>query len=224
MKWSLPLRNSAVLCSVLSLAVLPAPALAADDAFEFWLNPSASFDLDDNTGLEIETAQRFRDADDGRVDTYFGRLWINQDVAENVTLSGAFERRHNDGGRDETRLIQQMSTSHGILRTRLRLEQRFVDDADRMGLRLRPRLGVSVPLDEAGKWTFKSDAELFLTLRSTSAGGDDGLTGLRTQVGFAYDVSDRVSISAVYLRQQDFEDGAPDTVGHAPLIGLEFSF
>ena len=190
----------------------------------FWLNPSISFDLDDDTGLEIETAQRFRDADDGRVDTYFGRLWLNQKVADNVTLSGALERRINDGGRDETRLIQQMSTRHGILRTRLRLEQRFVDDADRMGLRVRPRLGVSVPLDEDGKWAFKSDAELFLTLRSTSNGGDDGLTGLRTQIGFAYDVSDRVSLSAVYLRQQDFEDGGPDTVGHAPLIGLEFSF
>lgn len=206
-------------------AALPAPALAGnDDGFEFWLNPSVSVDLDDDTGLEIETAQRLRDAGDGRVDTYFGRLWLNQKVAGNITLSAAFERRINDGGRDETRLIQQMSTSHGILRTRLRVEQRFVDDADRMGLRLRPRLGVSVPLGEAGKWAFKSDAELFVTLRSTSIGGDDGVTGLRSQVGFAYSISDRLSVSAAYLRQQDFEKGAPDTVGHAPLVGLEFSF
>lgn len=206
-------------------AALPAPALAGnDDGFEFWLNPSVSVDLDDDTGLEIETAQRLRDAGDGRVDTYFGRLWLNQKVAGNITLSAAFERRLNDGGRDETRLIQQMSTSHGILRTRLRVEQRFVDDADRMGLRLRPRLGVSVPLGEAGKWAFKSDAELFVTLRSTSIGGNDGVTGLRSQVGFAYSISDRLSVSAAYLRQQDFANGAPDTVGHAPIVGLEFSF
>ncbi|MDK2767462.1 DUF2490 domain-containing protein [Sphingomonas sp.] len=208
-----------------AIAALPAPALAQnDDGFEFWLNPSVSVDLDDNTGLEIETAQRLRDAGDGRVDTYFGRLWLNQKVAGNVTLSAAFERRINDGGRDETRLIQQLSTSHGILRTRLRVEQRFVDNADRMGLRLRPRLGVSVPLDDAAKWALKSDAELFVTLRSTSIDGDEGVTGLRSQLGVAYRISDRLSVSAAYLRQQDFEKGGTDTVGHAPLIGLEFSF
>lgn len=208
------------------IAALSAPtaALASDDGFEFWLNPSAGFDLDEDTGIEVETAQRFRSAADGRADTYFARLWVNQDVSGNATLSGAFERRINDGGRNETRLIQQLSTRHGIWRTRLRVEQRFVDSAGRMGLRLRPRLGVSVPLDEEGRWSFKSDAELFLTLRSTSSGGDDGLTGLRTQAGFGYDLSDRLTLTAAYLRQQDFEDNGPDTVGHAPIIGIEFAF
>lgn len=205
-------------------AVLPSPALATNNAAEFWFNPSVSFNLDDDTGIEIETAQRLRDADDGRVDTYFARLWLNQDVSDNVTLSGAFERRINDGGSNETRLIQQMSTKHGMLRTRLRLEQRFVDNADLMGLRLRPRLGVALPLDEAGRWSFKSDAEMFLTLRGNNVGSDEGLTGLRTQIGVAYDINDRLSLSALYLRQQDIEDGGRDTVGHAPLIGLEYAF
>lgn len=199
-------------------------ALANDDGFEFWLNPSVSWDLDDDTGLEIETAQRWRDAGDGRVDTYFVRLWLSQELSDDITISGAVEQRVNDGGSDERRLIQQLNTSHGILRTRLRLEERFVEDADRVGLRLRPRLGVSVPLDENGRWTFDTDAELFLTLRSNNEGGDDGLTGLRTQIGFGYEVNDRLSLGLQYLRQQDFNDGEPDTIGHAPIIGLEFSF
>ena len=218
------MRSAAALTTIAVLAALPTTAHASNDGAELWLNPSVSFDLDDNTGLEVETAQRFRDAEDGRVDTYFARLWLNQDVADNVTLSGAFERRINDGGNDETRLIQQMSTSHGILRTRLRIEQRFVDNADRMGLRLRPRLGVSVPLDEEGRWAFKSDAELFFTLRSNNVGGDEGLTGLRTQIGVSYDLNDNLTLSAAYLRQQDFDDGGPDEVGHAPIIGIEFAF
>lgn len=210
----------------LALLACPAPALAEDhdDAFEFWLNPSASFAIDDDTGVELETAQRLRNAGDGREDTYFFRLWLKQDVSDAVTLSGAVERRINDGGSDETRLMQQMTTRHGILRTRLRLEQRFVENADRMGLRLRPRLGVSVPLDEEGRWSFKSDAELFLTLRGNNRGSDEGLTGLRTQIGFGYEANDRLALSAGYLRQQNFEDQGPDEVGHAPIIGLEFSF
>ena len=209
---------------ILMLGLASAPAVASDDAAELWLNPSVSFDVDEDTGVEIETAQRLRDADDDRVDTYFVRLWLNQQVADNVTLSGAMERRVNDGGSDETRLLQQMTTSHGYLRTRLRLEQRFVDNADQMGLRVRPRLGVAVPIDADERWTFKTDAEMFLTLQSTRNGGDTGLTGLRTQIGVSFDVSQRLTLSAAYLRQQDFDNGSPDVVGHAPIFGIEFSF
>lgn len=205
-------------------ALMASPAMAQNDAFEFWLNPSISTDLDEDTGIELETAQRFRSSEDGRVDTYFARLWLNQDISEEFTLSGAVERRVNDGGSDETRLMQQLSGSHGILQTRLRLEQRFVDDADHMGLRLRPRLGVSVPIDESGRWSAKANAELFWTLRGNNVGSDEGITGLRTQVGVSYDVNDKLSLGLVYLRQQDFEDGGPDEIGHAPLASVEYSF
>jgi hypothetical protein len=203
--------------------LLPAPAAASDDALELWLNPSASFALDSDTALEIETAQRLRSRSDGREDTYFARLWLSRDLSAAATLAGAIERRVNDPGADELRLIQQLSTSHGLLRTRLRLEQRFVDGR-RMGLRVRPRLGVEVPLDRDERFAFVSNAELFLTLRSTSVGGDDGLTGLRTQIGVEHAVSERLGLSLAYLRQQIIEKGAPDQVGHAPIIGLELSF
>lgn len=209
---------------VLTAASIAVPAHASDDALEVWLNPSFATDLDHNTSLELETAQRLRDADDGRVDTYFFRLWLAQKVADNATLAGAVEQRFNDGGSEELRTIQQLSTSHGMIRTRLRLEQRFVDDAGRMGLRLRPRVGVKVPLTEDGSWSAKADVEGFLTLTSTRAGGDDGLTGMRTQLGISHTFSDNFSASLIYLRQQDFEDNAPDEVAHVPLIGLEFSF
>lgn len=208
------------------LAILAASsaAHATDDDFELWLNPAVTFDIDDDTGLELETAQRFRDADRGRVDTYYARLWVNQDVSDAFTVSGGVERRINDGGADETRLLQQLSGKHGLFRTRVRLEQRFVDDADRMGVRLRTRGGVSVPLGEESPFTFNTNAELFWTLRSNNRGGDQGLTGLRTQIGFDYDVNDRLTLSLAYLRQQDFSEGEPDRVGHAPLIGIEYGF
>lgn len=216
-------RIFAVVGACAAFGVLAAPAKATDDGFEFWLNPSFAYDLDDDTAVELETAQRFRSAGNGRVDTYFFRAWLAQDIADNVTLAGALERRINDGGSNETRVMQQLSTSHGVLRTRLRLEQRFVDDrGGRMGLRLRPRMGVSIPVAE--RLSFGTDAELFWTLRGTSPGGDTGITGLRTQVGFDYDISENLAIGLTYLRQQDFEDNAPDEVGHAPLIGVEFAF
>lgn len=206
-----------------SLVLISHTASAADEAAEYWFNPSVSKDLDEDTGLELETAQRFRSESDGRPDTYFARLWLNQAIATNATVSGAIERRINDGSSDETRLIQQLSTKHGVLRTRLRLEQRFVESADDTGLRLRPRLGVAVPIDANDRLQFKADAELFFTLRSTSDNGDTGLTGLRTQLGISYQVNPRLALSAAYLRQQDFSDQGDDTIGHAPLIGVEFA-
>ncbi|MDN3644918.1 DUF2490 domain-containing protein [Pontixanthobacter aestiaquae] len=201
------------------------PAVASDDAFELWLNPSISTDLDDDTSIELETAQRFRSAADGRVDTYFFRGWVKQQVSDEFTLAGAVEKRFNDGSSDELRTMQQLSGKHGIFRTRVRLEQRFVEDrGGRMGLRLRPRAGISLPLGDNGKWSVKTDAELFWTLRGTSPGSDTGITGLRTQIGTSYDISDQLSLSLTYLRQQSFRDNAPDRVGHAPLLGVEFSF
>jgi hypothetical protein len=213
--------------AVLGTLLLHAPAAAAaaaaagDDAFELWLNPAASFDIDDDTGVEIETAQRLRSASDGRADTYYARLWLNQELSDTFTLSGGAERRINDGDDDETRFMQQLSTRHGVLRTRLRLEQRLVDGSGRMGLRLRSRLGAAIPLDS--RWSLQGSAELFLTLRSTSTGGKDGLTGLRAQLGASYALSDHVSLTVGYLRQQELIDGAPDRVGHAPLVGIEWS-
>lgn len=216
-------KPTAILAAVL-VATAHSPAFASDEGFETWLNPSISHDLDNQRSVELETAQRLRSADDGRPDTYFFRLWLNQETGSGMTLSGAVERRINDGGTDETRLIQQLSTRHGIWRTRLRIEERFVDGADQIGLRVRPRLGATVPLDEAKRWSFRSDAELFLTLRATSPSGDEGLTGLRTQVGFGYKASDRLSVSFGYLRQQDFLSNRPDVVGHAPIVAIDFGF
>jgi hypothetical protein len=37
-------------------------------------------------------------------------------------------------------------------------------------------------------------------------------------------VNDKLSLSLTYLRQQDFRDNAPDRVGHAPLIGVSYTF
>jgi hypothetical protein len=204
-------------------AAFAAPARASEDVAEIWFNPSAVIELDGNTALELETAQRFRDASKG-ADTYFARLWIVQDISDAVSIGGAVERRINDGAANETRLLQQLNARAGILRGRLRLEQRFVDHADQTAWRIRPRGGVDIPLDTDKSWRVYADAEALFTLRAVRAGGQTGLTGARTQLGIIHAVSDRIDLSLTYLRNQDIIDGRPDRVAHAPLIGLEWSF
>ena len=210
---------------VIGVAFLAAPhaAYASDDTFEVRLNQSITYNLEDDTAAELHTAQRFRSASDNRPDTYIARLWLHRDFGDDFTLSGGIEQRENDGGFDEVRLLQQVTGRHGFLRTRLRFEQRWVEDQSRVGFRLRPRVGVSVPIDSEGDWHFRTDAELFLTLKSTSVGGDDGLTAMRSRFGVTHDVNDNLKLSLAYLRQQNFRENAPDRVGHAPQIGVSYT-
>ncbi len=212
-------------CLGAALMALPATAQATDEDVELWFNPSVSVALDDDTTFKLDTAQRFRSASEGRVDTYFFRGWVQQKVSDQLRLGGAVEKRFNDGGRDELRTMQQLDGSHGIVRTRLRFEQRFSEGrGGRMGLRVRPRAGISLPLSEDGKLSFGTDAELFWTLRGTSPGGSTGITGVRTQVSLKYEVSDNLDLKGTYLRQQSIRSNAPDRVGHAPFIGVALSF
>lgn len=211
------------LAGVCSVGLSDAVAAQTDDGLELWLNPSISRTLENGRSVELDTAQRLRRESDGLADTYYARIWLHQDLSDSLTVSGGVERWLNAPGADETRLLQQLSAKRGILRTRLRLEQRFVEDG-LTGVRFRPRLGVELPIGAGGRWSAQTNAELFLTLRTTSPGGDEGLTGVRTQVGASYQVNDRLSVSLAYLRQQDIRDGRPDVVGHAPFIGLELSF
>jgi hypothetical protein len=219
--WSIMIRFSV---AALMLAAFASPAAAADEDFELWINPTVEIALDGDTAVEVELSQRLRDAGAGRPDTYYGRILLSQEVAEGIGVAGGVERRINTPGAEETRLIQQVTARSGIWRARLRAEQRFVDDAGRMGLRIRPRIGVSAPLDAAGKWQLDASVEGFLTLRSTGRGGQDGLTGLRTRLGFAREVSDHLTVGLAYLRQQDFRDGRPDLVAHVPLVSIDLSF
>lgn len=198
------------------------PAHATEDYFELWLNPSVATELSDTTEVELETAQRFRARRDGGRDTYFFRLWINRKIGSGVTLSGAVEQRWNDS-QQEQRLHQQLSFRRGAFRSRSRLEQRFVDGEDRMGLRLRQRIGFEVPIADDGEWSAGANAEGFFTLRAGNRGGDTGLTGLRTTVEVGREISDSLSVSLGYMRAQEIRSGRADRVGHAPLIGVELS-
>jgi Protein of unknown function (DUF2490) len=210
------MKTIMILGAALALAV-PASAVAADNRLELWLNPSITIELDDSSFVELETGQRLRasPADD----TYYTRLWYGREIAEDVKVSAGVERRFEGSGR-ETRLLQQIAYPLGPLKGRTRLEQRFLSDDPRTGWRLRQRLGADIPLSSKdGGWTLVGNAEGFFTLRSPSQGGQDGLTGLRTFVGFERALG-RFELSFGYLRQQTIRKSAPDAVGHAPFLGL----
>jgi hypothetical protein len=201
-------------------ATLSTPALAEENRLEGWFEGSVVAKLDKRTEVEFQTQQRARSSSNPIGDNQTYRLWLARKIGK-ATLSGGLHRS-KEGDTKETRLLQQLNYPLPVkhLKGRTRLEQRFIDDSDKTGWRLRQRVGVGVPLsDEDGGWAFVGNAEGFLTLRSTSRGGQTGLTGVRTFLGFEKSLG-QVDLEIGYTRQQNIRKGAPDRVGHAPTLGL----
>lgn len=211
-----------VLTTSIAALALATPALASDEDVEFWFNPSVSKAVDGRTSFELETAQRFRS--DPRNDTFFVRGWVKRDDDRDNTWGVGIEQRWNGPDQREVRLLQQVSYALGPVDFRTRTEQRFVSTDPQTGWRIRQRIGTSVPLgDSDNSWSLTADAELVVTLRSTTPDGQTGVTGLRTFVGVEREFG-RYEVSLGYLRQQDIRDSAPDRIGHAPFIGVNVAF
>lgn len=209
----------------LAFASLASPALASDDEFELWVKPKVELKLDQDTILLVETGAKFREPSKKGDDTYFARLWVQQKVSNKITVAAAVEKRVEIATYDEVRLSQEVRLADGILRTALRVEERFLEDkGGRMGVRVRPRVGVAFDLDDEHKWTLEAHAEPFITLRAEKPGGDTGLTGFRTEVGVTHKLADNVFVGAAYVRDQYILDGYPDRVAHAPQIGVKLKF
>lgn len=208
----------------LLLGAASTPAFAADEALEVWLTQTVSYHLDSNTTARIETTERFRNANDGRPDTYFVQGWLGQQIDNNNLVEVGIEKRVTAPGADEIRVHQQVSTRLGLLRNRLRVEQRFVDNSGQTGWRVRVRPGVQVPLDKEHKWSLRGDAEFFLTLKPTRAGGQTGLTEQRIQLILIRRVNDHTNFSFGYTRSQTIRKSNQDVVGHIPTFAFEYNF
>lgn len=197
---------------------------AKDEALEVWISPTINFRLDDNTPAKIETSQRFRNSRDKRPDTYFVRGWVGQRLNDNMLIEAGVEKRINHGADDEIRLLQQVTTNFGIIRNRVRLEQRFVENATQTSWRIRAKQGVLIPLDDKDKWSLKSDSEFFFVLVPTKQGGQTGFTENRTQVNFVRRMNDHFSFSFGYMRVQKINKSKQDSVGHVPTFTFDYTF
>ena len=196
-----------------------APAQAADERLELWLNPTVVVELDDKNFVELETAQRFRG--DGADDTYFFRGWIGREIADDVDVSVGIERRFEGNGR-ETRLLQQIGYPIvGPLEGRSRMEQRFIEGQPQTGWRFRQRLGGNVPLsDKDNGWELTANVEGFFTLRGSNPTAQTGLTAYRAFVGVEKEFGN-LELTIGYQRAHQIRDNARDIAGNAPFIGLE---
>lgn len=207
-----------------------APLHAQDQDAQLWLSAGVSVALDDRWALDGETAQRFSDDDGGLYESQYV-VTLGHEVADGVTLTGGYNRvvaRDRTGITSlESRPRQQVtfplvSIGAGRLSGRVRLEQRFRNDGDDTGHRVRPQIRYTLPLSEGGTRLNLSN-ESYFNFNTTDFGQIGGYERMRHAISLSIPVNNALGVEIGYLNQLRLNRGAPDEMAHAATIALSMS-
>ena len=211
-------------------ALIPGAALARDDG-QIWTGGSATVNLSDQWRLTGEVIARFSDNRGGLYEIEAPTL-LNFRAAKDVTLAAGYVHnpQFTDGDlttverrtREQITLDNIARVAGGKLSARLRLEQRWRDNADGTGWRVRPYLKYSLPLK--GKTSLVLSNETFLNLNTTAFQGQDGLDRMRNLIAINTPLAKSVTIEAGYLNQYGFVRGGEDNSDHIASVLVSASF
>ncbi|AEG47778.1 Protein of unknown function DUF2490 [Sphingobium chlorophenolicum L-1] len=196
------------------------PAAAATSETQLWTTESVAIQAGKADLITLDASQRFRSgAANGEQQT--ARLLIDHGIAPGVQIGGGMAY-FRSGAEQEMRLFQQVTLTRGIWLSRTRIEQRFLDTADKAGWRLRQRMQASVPLDRAKRWTLIAATELMFHLNRARPSDKTGLAVMRNQIGLRHPIAKALDVQLLYMRQQSFREGRADAVAHIPWLTLSW--
>ena len=174
---------------VLTAAALPAPALAATSDSQLWANGSVTVKLSDHWRLQEEGTVRFSDNRNGLYEIESNTL-LGYRLSKMVTVWAGYTHNPQYSGGDftvmEHRAREQVTfdgfamLGKGKLNGRIRFEQRWRENVDGTGWRVRPYLKYSVPI--AGKTALNLSTEPFFNLNTTPFQRRTGLDRVRNLV------------------------------------------
>lgn len=151
---------SALLAVLVSAAV---PARAADEDVQVWIGETVSVPFSPSVRGTLDLSQRFRESGD----QHLARAAADFKLSPQMTIGGGVAYVATLDAADELRPHQQLTLTFGALALRTRVEERFFEDADRMELRLRQRIGLTLPVADRLKAGLAG--ELFYIARSQDA-------------------------------------------------------
>jgi hypothetical protein len=206
-------------------------AHADDDDFQTWQQVIASTKLNEGVTGVLEVQPRFTD-DSSRLGQLLIRPSLGLTLFDQTVLSlgYAYVRTSPENGANtyENRPWQQLAfpiaavKNTFALSNRTRFEQRFRDDGDDVGLRLRQQIRLTVPLGSAG-WQAVGWSEVFFNLNDTDWGARSGLDRWRNFVGVSIPVREGVAFEPGYLNQF-VNRSAGDQIDHVLSATLNVSF
>jgi hypothetical protein len=210
------MRHTTRIAALAAVILHPAPAAAQDSDVQFWATVTALARIDKTTTATIDLSQRQREGAVGG-DVWLARASLDFTVARAVALGGGVTAIESSGP-GEVRPHQQVTLTFGSLALRTRLEERFVDGAPRMGLRLRERVQYRLALGERDHLV--TTVEALYALRQTSPMRRPGLQEWRFSIGDQHRLTKALELAASYLLIDARRPGLPDRISHVPQLTL----
>jgi hypothetical protein len=215
--------------AVLVALAIPAPALAASDS-QIWTNGSVTVKLSDHWRLQEEGTVRFSDKRNGLYEIESNTL-LGYRLSKMVTVWAGYTHNPQYSGGDftvmEHRAREQVTFAgfaklgQGKLNGRVRFEQRWRENVDGTGWRVRPYLKYSVPI--AGKTALNLSTEPFFNLNTTPFQRRTGLERVRNLVTVSTPLTKGLTGEVGYMNQHGFVRGGPDTSDNVAYFGLSLS-
>jgi len=210
------------------LAATPAAAQTDNDA-QVWVNLTATGSIKDRLIYFAEIQPRAAD-DASRLDQLILRPAIGWKLSDRVSVFQGYARVVTYVGdrdaRREDRSFQQVTWTlpqgrRAEIQSRTRLEQRWRDDGDDMGLRLREMIRGEIAFARDGRGVRALGyAELFVGLNRTDWNTRPGFDQLRSFAGVEVPVGARSTIEAGYLNQLADRSGRAVRMNHVASLAL----
>ena len=213
-----------------AIAAIPTSALASEDG-QVWIAGSATIKLNDAWRLSEDMNARFSDDRNGLYQLQSATL-LHYRLGKKVTVAGGYVHspQYSDGDRIalERRAREQVTVDDigrigaGKISARLRMEQRWRDNADGTAWRIRPYVKYALPL--VGKTSLVLSNETFLNLNTTTFQQQDGLDRMRNLIAINTPLLKNFTAEVGYLNQYGFVRGGEDTSDHVASLSLTASF
>ena len=208
----------------------PGAAQAAEQDEQVWTSVAASTALGPQVDATLELHGRFTDGA-----SRLGQTLVRPSLTYKLgggwsATAGYVHVRNRPQGavaNTEHRTWQQVGYAlydpegDGLLVTgRTRLEQRFRENADGTGWRLRQQFRLSVPIAPAGKLRALASNETFVGLNDTPWGQRSRVDQVRTFIGASLPLAEKLTFEPGYLNQIVIRTG-PDRVNHIAALNLQ---
>jgi hypothetical protein len=225
------MKSTAFGLTLMATAVgFTAPARAATSDSQLWANGSVTVKFSDHWRLQEEGTVRFSDNRNGLYEVESNTL-LGYRLSKMVTVWAGYTHNPQYSGGDftvmEHRAREQVTfdgfakIGKGKLNGRVRFEQRWRENVDGTGWRVRPYLKYSLPI--AGKTALNLSTEPFFNLNTTPFQRRTGLDRVRNLVTVSTPLTKSLTGEVGYLNQHGFVRGGPDTSDNVAYFGLSLS-
>jgi hypothetical protein len=206
-------------------------AQAREDS-QIWASANANIKLSDKWRLQQELTTRFSDNRNGLYEIESVTL-LGYRITKDVTIAAGYVHNPQYSAGDftvmEHRAREQVTFENlakigsAKLSARMRMEQRWRENVDGTGWRMRPYVKLSVPLAKGSKTSLVLASETFVNLNTTPFQKQDGLDRMRNLIAINTPLTKNLSAEIGYLNQHGFVRGGEDSSDHVASVSLSLN-